>query len=126
MFKPSVGLSGHLVKIVELVNSNERLHYVDVAVALNVSPQTAQRYLVMMSRMFPNHVEYKRGELYRKALIGVDNIPVESKVEMLRSRLESLEEKLRSVRQALTSLYERENCSIGEVKAELKKLIDSL
>jgi predicted DNA-binding transcriptional regulator YafY len=126
MFRSNTGLQGHLVKLIELINSNERLHYVDVAVKLNVSPQTAQRYLLMLSRMYPDHLEYSRGTIYRKSLLGVDNVPLEHKVEMLRSRLDTFEDKLRTVKQALTSLIERENCSIDEVKAELKKILEMI
>jgi hypothetical protein len=76
--------------------------------------------------MYPDHLEYSRGTIYRKSLIGVDNVPLEHKVEMIKSRLDVLEDKLRTVKQALTSLIERENCSIDDVKAELKKLLETI
>jgi len=117
-----------IVKIIELVNNNESVHYNDIAVELGVSSSTAQRYAVLFSKMFKDYVEYRRGILIRKQLIGLENLDPESRLIALRTTLETLEEKLGYVEMKLRELLEGRWDSLNkdQIKGELWDLVDYL
>jgi len=117
-----------IVKIIELVNNNESVHYNDIAVELGVSSSTAQRYAVLFSKMFKDYVEYRRGILIRKQLIGLENLDPESRLIALRTTLETLEEKLEYVEMKLRELLEGRWDSLNkdQIKGELWDLVDYL
>ena len=117
-----------IVKIIELVNASETVHYNDIAVELGVSSSTAQRYAVLFSKMFKDYVEYRRGILIRKQLIGLENLDPESRLIALRTTLETLEEKLEYVEMKLRELLEGRWDSLNkdQIKGELWDLMDYL
>jgi len=117
-----------IVKIIELVNANETVHYNDIAVELGVSSSTAQRYAVTFSKMFKDYVEYRRGFLIRKQLIGLEHLDPETRIEAQKRTIEALEEKLERVERKLIELLEGrwDTLDKDQVKGELWDLLEYL
>jgi len=117
-----------IVKIIELVNSSESVHYNDIAAELGVSSSTAQRYAVTFSKMFKDYVEYCRGLLIRRQLIGVEHLDPETRIEAQKRTIEALEEKLERVEMKLRELLEGRWNSLNkdQIKGELWDLVDYL
>jgi len=117
-----------LSRLIELVNSVEELHYLDIALELGVSPSTAQRYAVMMAKRYPEYVTYSRGKLVRKQVIGLENIDPMARIEAQKRTIEMLEEKLDYVERKLIELLESRwnNLSKDELRGELWDLVEYL
>ena len=108
-------------KIINLVNSDEEVHYSDIALALNVSLSTAQRYAILFSKRFSNNVEYRRGKLIRKKRIGFDEIDLETRFKAIQQSLVTTQNRLEKAKEKLKKLVE--NDFNHHTKEELKKKI---
>jgi len=115
-------------KLINLVNENEELHYIEIAFNLLVSPSTAQRYAVLFSRMFENYVEYNRGVLRRKKLIGLENLDDETRIKALQRTLDSLRIKLKEVKVELNKIISNdfEHLTKEEIREKIKSLLERI
>jgi len=108
-------------KIISLVNSREEVHYSDLAMELNVSLSTAQRYAFLFSKRFSDNVEYRRGRLIRKKRIGFDEIDLETRFKAVQQSLITAQKRLETIKDKLKKLVE--NDFNHHTKEELKKKI---
>ena len=115
-------------KIISLVNSREEVHYSDLAMELNVSLSTAQRYAMMFSKYFENYVEYKRGKIYRKKMIGINELDDETRIKALQHTLDTLNNKLNFIKNELTKMLSNdfEHHSKEEIREKIKKLLEEI
>ena len=115
-------------KIISLVNENSELHYSDIALALNVSLSTAQRYALMFSKYFENYVEYRRGKIYRKKMIGINELDEETRIKALQHTLDTMNKKLAYIKNELNKILENDlnHLSASELRNKIKRLLEAI
>jgi len=111
-------------KLIAIVNEKENVHYIELAWRLMVSPSTAQRYAALFSQMFSNYVEYRRGVIHRKQIIGLENLDDGTRVKALQHTLDTLNRKIEDIKRELKRIISDDFDK--KTKKEIKEKIESL
>ena len=114
--------------IISLLEQKGKIHYSDIAVELNVSIPTANRYAIFFSKKYHRNVEYAKGYLILKGSFAKSRADLETRFKALQHSYTALSERVTEAKNELIKALENdfEHKSKEELKKILTKIIQKL
>ena len=115
-------------KILDILEEQKSIHYMDLSVQLGVSTETARRTAILLAKKYPNNIEYYRGMLRLTKSLTLEDLPPEKKAEALKTTLKSMMEEREKLKEKLKrnhfphikkALMEQD---LKKLEAEIKRL----
>jgi len=110
--------------IISLLEEKGKIHYTDIAVKLNVSIPTANRYAIFFSKKYQRNVDYVKGHLILKGSFDKSKADLETRFKALQLSYQNLSERTAEVKEELIKILE--NDFEHKDKKELKKILTKI
>jgi len=114
--------------IISLLEQKGKIHYTDLALALNVAMSTANNYARLFARKYQKNIEYAKGYLILKNPFESSRDNLDTRFKALQVSYQNLSERVAEVKSELIKLLENdfEHEDKKELKKKLIKIIQRL
>jgi DeoR/GlpR family transcriptional regulator of sugar metabolism len=82
-------------KILDVLTERKRIHYLQLAVSVGTSSETARRRVIMLSEAYPKNIKYHKGTVELIKPLESEDLPDPERIKRLQKTLDTKEQLLK-------------------------------